>query len=292
MSILIDKSNKVIVQGIIGENATFHSGRMMEYGTSIVGGVTPEKGGTEHLGVPVFDTVRDAVEQTGANTSIIFVPPPIAADNMMEAADAGIKLCICVTGRIPAQDMIRVKRYIRSFEQPTQMRLIGPGSAGMVSPDKALVGIMPGYLYTAGKVGIISRSGTLGLEAASQLNNVGIGISTSIGIGSEAITGSTFVELLQLFESDPDTEAVVIIGEIGGVAEIDAARYCRKDMKKPVVGYIAGLTAPKGRRMGHAGAIISAYGESAAEKVEVLKQCGVYVVPDPSAFGETIKQVL
>ena len=292
MSILIDKACKVIVQGITGESGTFHTGRMLEYGTEIVGGVTPEKGGTEHLGLPVFDTVRDAVEITGANTSIIFVPSAFAADNMMEAADAGIQLCICVAGRIPSQDMIRVKRYIRGFEESQQMFLIGPGSAGGISPGKALIGIMPGYLYTQGNVGIISRSGTLGFEAASQLNKVGVGISSSIGIGSEAITGSSFVELLKKFESDPDTEAVVMIGEIGGVGEIDAARFYRENMKKPVIGYMAGITAPKGRRMGHAGAIISAYGESAAEKVEVLKECGVTVVPDPSAFGETIKKVL
>jgi malate-CoA ligase subunit alpha len=292
MSILINKSNKVIVQGITGENASFHTGRMLKYGTNIVGGVTPEKGGTEHLGLPVFDSVREAVEETKANTSIIFISPPFAADHMMEAADAGVELCICVTGRIPSQDMIRVKRYIRSFEEPNQMRLIGPGSAGIISPGKALVGIMPGYLYDEGKVGVISRSGTLGFEAASQLNKVGIGISTSIGIGSEAITGSSFVELLKEFESDPDTDAVVLIGEIGGVMEIDAAHYLKENMKKPVIGYIAGLTAPKGRRMGHAGAIISAYGESAAEKIEILQQCGVIVVPAPSAFGETIKQVL
>jgi malate-CoA ligase subunit alpha len=243
------------------------------------------------LGLPVFDTVRDAVEHTGANTSIIFVPPAFAADNMMEAADAGIELCISISGRIPAQDMIRVKRYIRSLGNQHTF-LIGPGSSGVISPGKSLVGIMPGYFYTEGNVGIISRSGTLGFEASSQLNQAGIGISTCVGIGSETITGCSFVELLRRFEADPETDAVVIIGEIGGIAEIEAARFCHESMKKPVVGYIAGLTAPKGRRMGHAGAIISAYGESAAEKLEALRQNGVTIVPDPSAFGETVKQVI
>ena len=292
MSILIDKSNKVIVQGMTGEEGTFYSGRMMEYGTQVVGGVTPEKGGTEHLGLPVFDTVRVAVDSTGADTSIIFGPSAFAADSIMEAADAGINLCICVSGSIPAQDMIRVKRYIRSIDVSKKMLLLGPGSAGAISPGKALVGIMPGYLYEQGKVGIIARSGTLGFEAASQLNNEGVGISSSIVIGSETITGSSFADHLNKFESDPDTDAVVMIGEIGGLQETEAARYFRDNMKKPVIGYIAGLTAPIGRRMGHAGAIISAYGESAAEKVEILQECGVNVVPAPSAFGETVKQVL
>lgn len=292
MSILVDKSNKVIVQGMLGEKGTFHTKRIIEYGTNVVGGVIPEKGGSEYLDLPIYDTVRDAVEKTDADTSIIFVSSPFAGDAMMEAADAGIKLCVCITGRIPAQDMIRVKRYVRSFPDADRMQLIGPGSAGIVSPGKALVGVMPGYLYKEGNVGIIARAGTLGFEAAYQLNKADIGVSTSLGIGSEAITGTNFVELLEWFNKDEDTKAVVMIGEIGGLQEVDAARYYKEHMKKPVVCYIAGLAAPKGKRMGHAGAIITAYGESAAEKIEVLKECGVKVVPDPSAFAECVKEVL
>lgn len=292
MGVLVNRDTRVIVQGMTGEYGTFHTGRMIEYGTRIVAGVTPEKGGTEHLGLPVFDTVRDAVEHTGADASVIFIPSPFAADSIMEAADAGIKLCVCISGSIPAQDMIRVKRYIRSFDETTRMVLIGPNSAGIIHPGQCLIGIMPGYLYNQGNVGILSRSGTLGFEAASQLNAMDIGISTSIGVGADAIIGSSFPDLLQRFEDDPDTEVIVMIGEIGGLQEIEAAKFFRESMQKPLVAYVAGMTAPKGTRMGHAGAIISAYGESAAEKVEVLRECGVTIVPDPSAFGETVKAAL
>jgi len=292
MSILLDINTRVIVQGMTGETGSFYSGRMLDYGTSVVGGVTAAKGGTEHLNLPVFDTVSDAVRQTGADASIIFESSPFAADSIMEAADAGIKLCVCITDGIPAQDMIRVKGYIRGFPEQDRMLLLGPGSSGIVSPGKSLLGIMPGYLYEEGNIGIIVRSGTLGFEAASQLNKAGFGVSTSIGIGGDTITGSSFLDHLQRFEADPDTRAVIIIGEIGGLQEIEAAEYARDHMEKPVAGYIAGLSAPKRTRMGHAGAIISVYGESAEEKVEVLRECGVAVVPDPSAFAETVKAVL
>jgi malate-CoA ligase subunit alpha len=292
MSILIDKSNKVIVQGMTGELGTFYTSRMIDYGTLVVGGVTPEKGGTEHLGRPVFDTVRDAVDQTGADVSIIFDPAAYAADSIMEAADAGIRLCVCVTGELPAQDMIRVKRYLRSFNSARKMLLVGPGSAGIISPGKALVGIMPGYLYKQGSVGIIARSGTLGFEAAAQLEAIGTGISTSVGIGGDAITGSSFRDHLEYFEQDPETRAVILIGEIGGVQEVEAAAFYREHMSKPLIACIVGMSAPRGTRMGHAGAIIASHGESAIEKVQVLKDCGVTVVPDPSSFGETVKKVL
>lgn len=293
MSILIDKASKVIVQGMTGEHATFFTKRMIDYGTAIVGGVTPEKGGSEHLDRPIFDTVRDAVDQTGADVSIIFEPAAYAADSIMEAADAGIRLCICVTGQLPAQDMIRVKRYLRGFNGNRRMLLLGPGSEGIISPGKALIGIMPGYLYRQrGPIGVIARSGTLGFEATSQLEAIGIGISTSIGIGSDAITGSSFRDLLQLFEEDPDTRAIIMIGEIGGLQEVEAAEFYREHMSKPLLGYIAGMSAPKGMRMGHAGAIIASHGESATEKVLVMRECGVNVVPDPSAFAETLKKVL
>jgi len=292
MAILVDRDTRVLVQGITGEIATFYTARMIEYGTRIVGGVTPEKGGTEHLGLPVFDTVREAVEQTRAQASIVFVPPAFAADSIMEAADAGLGLCVCVSSGIPAQDMIRVKRYIRGFDESCRMLLAGPNSSGIISPGMSLLGIMPGYLYQPGSIGIISRSGTLGFEAASQLKAAGIGVSTSIGIGGDTIIGSTFLDHLQKFEADPDTTAIIMIGEIGGLQEIEGAGFFRDHMKKPVIGYIAGLTAPKGTRMGHAGAIIKSYGESAAEKVEMLRECDVTVVPDPSSFAETVKDVL
>lgn len=292
MSILVDKNNKVIVQGMLGEKGTFHTKRIVEFGTNVVGGVIPEKGGSDYLDLPIYDTVRDAVEQSGADTSIIFVSSPFAGDAMMEAADAGIKLCVCITGRIPQQDMIRVKRYIRSFPESERMQLIGPGSSGIISPGKALVGVPPAYLYKEGNVGIIARAGTLGFEAAYQLHKADIGVSTSVGIGSETITGTTFVELLERFNADDDTSAIIMLGEIGGLQEVDAARYCKEQIKKPVITYIAGLAAPKGKRMGHAGAIISAYGESAAEKIEVLKECGVTVISDPSTFAENVKEVL
>lgn len=292
MSILLNEKTKVIVQGFTGQIGTFHSTEMIEYGTCIVGGVTPGKGGSRHLQRPVFDTVKQAVQATDAEASIIFVPPPFAADSIMEAADAGIKYCVCITDGIPAHDMIRVKRYMRRYKENKKMVLTGPNCAGTISPGKAMMGIMPGHIYAEGNVGIIGRSGTLGYEAASQLKAMGIGVSTSIGIGGDPINGSSFKDHLALFEEDADTVAVVMIGEIGGPQEAEAAHFYKDNMKTPVMGYIAGLTAPKGRRMGHAGAIISAFGESAAEKVEILQECGVTVVPNPSEFAKTVKSVL
>jgi len=292
MSILIDEKTRVIVQGFTGQIGTFHSEAMIKYGTNIVGGVTPGKGGTKHLGVNVFDTVKEAVAETNADASIIFVPPPFAADSIMEAADAGIRFCVAITKGIPAHDMIRVKRYMRRYRVDQKMLLTGPNYAGTISPGKAKLGIMPGHIYKQGNVGIIVRSGTLGYEAASQMQAVGIGVSTSVGIGADPIVGSSFQDHLALFEQDPDTKAVVMIGEIGGTQEGIGAKFCRENMKTPVIGYIAGLTAPKGRRMGHAGAIISSPGESAAEKVEILQQYGVTIVPSPADFGEVVKSVL
>jgi malate-CoA ligase subunit alpha len=292
MAILINEKTKVLVQGFTGQIGTFHSQEMIEYGTSIVGGVTPGKGGTTHLDRPVFDTMKEAVAKTGADASIIFVPPPFAADSIMEANDAGIRYCVCITDGIPAHDMIRVKRYMRRYRVDDKMVLTGPNCAGTISPGKAMMGIMPGHIYMPGNIGVIGRSGTLGYEAASQMKALGIGISTSVGIGGDPINGSSFMDHLALFEADPDTKAVIMIGEIGGPQEAEAARFYKENMKKPVLGYIAGLTAPKGRRMGHAGAIISAFGESAAEKVEILQECGVIVIPSPAEFGETVKGVL
>ena len=292
MAILIDTNSRVIVQGFTGQTGTFHTRDMINYGTNVVGGVTPGKGGASHLDRPVFDTVKDAVAETGADSSIIFIPPPFAADGIMEAADAGIKYCVCITDGIPAHDMIRVKRYMRRYRQEHKMVLTGPNCAGTISPGKAMLGIMPGHIYIPGRVGVIGRSGTLGYEAASQMKALGIGVSTSIGIGGDPINGSSFKDHLVRFEDDPETDAVVMIGEIGGPQEAEAAEFYRDNMKKPVIGYIAGLTAPKGKRMGHAGAIISAFGESAAEKVEILQECGVTIVSKPSEFGTTVKSVL
>ena len=294
MSILIDETTPVIVQGFTGKIGTFHGREMLEYGTNLVGGVTPGKGGKPHplLGKPVFNTVKEAVRETGANTSIVFVPPPFAADSIMEAADAGIRVCVAITDGIPAQDMIRVKRYMRRYKKEQRMCLTGPNCAGTISPGKAMLGIMPGHIYKPGNVGVVTRSGTLGFEAAAQMKALGIGISTSVGIGGDPINGSSFKDILELFEQDPETKAVMMIGEIGGPQEAEAAAFVRDHMSKPVVAYIAGLTAPKGRRMGHAGAIISAFGESAAEKVEILKEAGVVVAPSPATLGSTVADVL
>ena len=292
MSILLDENSKVLVQGFTGQIGTFHTTEMIEYGTNIVGGVTPGKGNNQHLNRPVFNTMKEAVQITGANCSIIFVPPPFAADSIMEAADAGIRFCVAITDGIPAQDMIRVKRYMRRYKKEARMILTGPNCAGSISPGKCMIGIMPGHIYIPGPVGVIGRSGTLGYEAADQMRAFDIGISTSIGIGGDPITGSAFLDHLQFFEEDPQTKLVVMIGEIGGSQEVEAAKWAKDNMSKPVVGYIAGLTAPKGRRMGHVGAIISASGESAAEKVVVLKECGVHVVPNPASFGPVVKEVL
>ena len=304
MSILINEETKVIVQGFTGQIGSFHSEEMIAYGTNIVAGVTPGKGGSTHLGIPVFDTVKQAMAATGATTSIIFVPPPFAADSIMEAAQAGIEFATCITDGIPAHDMIRVKRYLRLTAPSDQetvtrprpagsaMMLTGPNCAGTISPGKAMLGIMPGHIYQPGNIGVVSRSGTLGYEAAAQLQSAGLGVSTSVGIGGDPINGSSFRDILELFEQDQDTQAVVMIGEIGGPQEAEAAEYFKNEMSKPVIAYVAGLTAPKGKRMGHAGAIISAFGESAAEKVEILQQSGMAIVPNPNAFAETVVSVL
>ncbi len=292
MAILLDENSKVLVQGFTGQIGTFHAEDMIKYGTNIVGGVTPGKGGTTHLGRPVFNTMKDAVNATGANASIIFVPPPFAADSIMEAADAGIKFCVAITDGIPSHDMIRVKRYMRRYKKEERMILTGPNCAGSISPGKCMMGIMPGHIYMPGNVGIVGRSGTLGYEAASQMKAIGIGVSSSIGIGGDPINGSSFKDHLMAYEEDPETKVVVMIGEIGGPQEAEAGQFFKENMKKPVIAYIAGLTAPKGRKMGHAGAIISAFGESAAEKVEILQDCGVTIVPTPSDFGSTVAAVI
>jgi malate-CoA ligase subunit alpha len=292
MAILITKQTPVIVQGISGRIGQFHAADMIRYGTNVVGGVTPGKGGSQVLDRPVFNTVREAVEATGAEASLVFVPPPFAADAIMEAADAGIRTAVCVTDGIPSQDMMKVKRFLRRYPEDRKMRLVGPNCAGVISPDQGFLGIMPPHIYMAGRVGIVGRSGTLGYEAASQMKALGIGVSTSVGIGGDPINGSSFKDILALFEADPDTDAVMMIGEIGGPQEAEAAAWVRDHMKKPVVAYIAGLSAPKGRKMGHAGAIISAFGESAQEKVEILSAAGITVAPNPSSMGETMSRVL
>lgn len=292
MSIFLDRDTKVIVQGITGRMAQFHTKEMLDYGTNVVGGVVPGKGGESVFGVPVFNTVKEAVEATGANASLVFVPPPFAADSIMEAADGGIRYCVCITDGIPAQDMIQVKRYMLRYPKEKRMVLTGPNCAGTISPGKALLGIMPGHIYLQGNVGIVGRSGTLGYECAQQLKDLGIGVSTSVGIGGDPINGSSFRDILEEFEKDPDTHVVCMIGEIGGPQEAEAAAYIQNHMTKPVIAYIAGLTAPKGRTMGHAGAIISAFGESASEKVEILSAAGVTVAENPSVIGATIARVM
>jgi len=292
MAILIKKETPVIVLGYTGRIGSFHAQEMIDYGTNVVGGVTPGKGGTTHLGRPVFNTIKGAVAETGAEVAIAFVPPPFASDAIMEAADAGIKTTVCIADGIPTQDMIRVKRFMRRYKAERAMRLIGPNCAGIISPGQAFAGLMPPHIYMPGRVGIVGRSGTLGYEAASQMKARGIGVSSSIGIGGDPINGSSFKDILELFEADPDTDAVVMVGEIGGPQEAEAAEYIRDHMKKPVAAYIAGLSAPKGRRMGHAGAIVSAFGESAQEKVEILRDAGVCIVPTPSSFGETVEAML
>jgi malate-CoA ligase subunit alpha len=292
MSILIDEKTRVIIQGFTGDKGTFHGKEMIAYGTNLVGGVTPGKGGQKHLDRPVFNTVRDAVRETGAEASLVFVPAGFCADSIMEAADAGIRLVCAITDGIPAQDMMMVKRYLWRYPKERRTTLVGPNCAGIISPGKAMLGIMPGHIYRQGNVGLITRSGTLGYEAASQMKEVGIGVSTSVGIGGDPINGSSFVDHLRLFEEDPETVAVMIIGEIGGPQEAEAARFFRDHMEKPVIGYVAGLSAPKGRRMGHAGAIIRAFGESAAEKVEIMREAGITVAPSPAELGATAAKVL
>ena len=292
MAILITKDTRIIVQGMSGRIGQFHAQEMIETGTNVVGGVTPGRGGSTLLDRPLFDTVREAVEATGADASLLFVPPAFAADAMMEAAEAGIKTCVCVTDGLPAQDMMKVKRFLRHYPRERKMRLIGPNCAGVISPGIGFMGIMPPHIYTPGRVGIVGRSGTLGYEAASQMSALGIGVSTSVGIGGDPINGSSFKDILELFENDPETDAVIMIGEIGGPQEAEAAAFVRDHMSKPVAAYVAGLSAPKGRKMGHAGAIISAFGESAQEKVEILQDAGIMVAPNPSSMGETVARML
>ena len=288
MSVLLDTSTRVLVQGITGKIGSFHTKDMLGYGTRVVGGVTPGKGGQTEQGLPVFNTMKAAVEATGATASIVFVPPPFAADSIMEAADAGIRFCVTITDGIPAGDMIRVKRYMRRYRAENRMRLIGPNCAGVITPGQALLGIMPGKIYLPGHVGIVGRSGTLGYEAAAQMKELGIGVSTSVGIGGDPINGSSFKDIMELFEADPATHAILMIGEIGGPQEAEAAEYVRDHVKKPVIAYIAGLSAPRGRKMGHAGAIISAFGETASEKVELLREVGVTIAPTPAEIGSTV----
>ena len=292
MSILVDRDTPVLVLGITGRIGAFHCQEMMEYGTNIVGGVTPGKGGEKIHGVPVFNTVKEAVAQTDATACVVMVPPPFAADSIMEAADGGIRLCVAITDGIPAQDMIRVKRYMRRYRAENKMTLLGPNCAGIISPGKALLGIMPGHIYQSGNVGIVARSGTLGYEAAAQMQELGIGISTSVGIGGDPINGSSFLDILRMFDQDDGTDLVVMIGEIGGPQEAEAAEFIHHGMSKPVVAYVAGLSAPKGRRMGHAGAIISAFGESADEKVEILRDVGATIAPTPSEIGSTVASLM
>ncbi len=289
MAVLVNKDSKVIVQGFTGKEGTFHAEQMIEYGTNVVGGVTPGKGGTEHLGKPVFNTVEDAVVKAGANVSIIFVPPAFAADAIMEAAEAGIKVIICITEGIPVADMIKAQAYVDGRD----VTLIGPNCPGVITADEAKVGIMPGFVFKKGKVGIVSKSGTLTYEAADQVVKAGYGISTAIGIGGDPIIGTTTKEALELFINDPDTEAVVMIGEIGGQLEAEAARWYKESgSKKPVVGFIAGQTAPKGRTMGHAGAIVGGKDDTAQAKMEIMKECGINVVDSPAEIGVTVAKVL
>ena len=288
MSILVNSNTRLIVQGITGSEGSFHTEKMLEYGTKVVAGVTPGKGGQKHLSLPVFNTVREAKAATGANTSVIFVPPPFAADAILESADAELALCICITEGIPAKDMIDVKHYLNCHTT----RLIGPNCPGVISPGQAKVGIMPGFIHQAGKIGVISRSGTLTYEAVKQLSDRNIGQSTCIGIGGDPVIGSTFTDLLKIFKDDPDTDGVVLIGEIGGGAEEEAAEYIKANFDKPVVAFIAGATAPPGRRMGHAGAIIAGGKGTAAEKKAALRACGVSVCDSPAEIGEKMAELL
>lgn len=288
MSILVHQSSKVLVQGFTGSEGTFHATQMIEYGTNVVGGVTPGKGGSTHLERPVFNTVADAVKTTGANVSIIFVPPAFAADAIMEAANAGIELVVCITEGIPVQDMVKAKNYL----QGTNTRLIGPNCPGVITAGACKVGIMPGFVFKQGRVGIVSKSGTLTYEAADQVAKAGLGVSTAVGIGGDPIIGTTTREALELFMNDPETDAVVMIGEIGGGMEAEAARWYKENAKKPVVGFIAGQTAPPGRRMGHAGAIIGGAEDTAEAKMKIMSECGIHVVASPADIGKTMAQVL
>lgn len=288
MSVLVNKLSKVIVQGFTGSEGTFHAGQMIEYGTNVVGGVTPGKGGTMHLDRPVFNTVEDAVKKTGADVSIIFVPPAFAADAIMEAADAGIKVIVCITEGIPVKDMVYAKEYISA----KNCRLIGPNCPGVITPNEAKVGIMPGFVFLPGKIGVVSKSGTLTYEAADQLAKAGLGISTAIGIGGDPIIGTTTREAVELLMKDPATEGIVMIGEIGGNLEAEAARWIKENGTKPVVGFIAGQTAPPGRRMGHAGAIVGGADDTAAAKMKIMAECGINVVASPADIGKTMAEAI
>ena len=288
MSILLNKQSKVIVQGFTGTEGTFHASQMIEYGTNVVGGVTPGKGGSEHLGKPVFNTVADAAKNTGADTSVIFVPPAFAADAIMEAVDAGIKLVVTITEGIPVSDMVKVKQYMINKSSI----LIGPNCPGIITPDEAKVGIMPGFIHRKGTVGIVSRSGTLTYEAVDQVTKAGLGQSTCIGIGGDPIVGTTILDAIKLFMNDDETKGIIMIGEIGGNMEADAAEWIKDNGTKPVVGFIAGQTAPKGRRMGHAGAIIGGKADTAAAKIEIMRRCGIFVAESPANLGSSIAALL
>ena len=288
MSILVNKSSKILVQGFTGTEGTFHASQMIEYGTDVVGGVTPGKGGSVHLTRPVFNSVSQAVNETGADVSIIFVPPGFAADAIMEAAEAGIRLIVCITEGIPVQDMVKAKHFLAGKNS----RLIGPNCPGVITADECKVGIMPGFVFKKGRVGVVSKSGTLTYEAADQVAKAGLGISTAVGIGGDPIIGTPTREALELFMNDPETDGVVMIGEIGGGMEAEAARWYKENGKKPVVGFIAGQTAPPGRRMGHAGAIIGGAEDTAAAKMKIMSECGITVVQSPADIGATMKKVL
>lgn len=288
MSILVNKDSKVIVQGFTGSEGTFHAGQMIEYGTQVVGGVTPGKGGQTHLDRPVFNTVKEAVEKTGANVSCIFVPPAFAADSIMEAAESGIKVIVCITEGIPTQDMVKVKEYLKDKD----CRLIGPNCPGILTVGEAKVGIMPGFIFQKGHVGIVSRSGTLTYEAVDQVTKAGLGQTTAIGIGGDPIIGTTTLDAVKLFMADPETEGIIMIGEIGGSMETDAAYWIKEHGTKPVVGFIAGQTAPKGRRMGHAGAIIGGKADTAAAKMQTMRECGIHVAESPADLGKLMAEAL
>ncbi len=288
MSVLVDKNSKVIVQGFTGSEGTFHSEQMVSYGTNIVGGVTPGKGGQEHLGKPVFNTVQDAVEKTNANVSIIFVPPAFAADAVMEAAEAGIKVVICITEGIPVSDMIKVKEYLKDRD----CRMVGPNCPGVISAEEAKVGIMPGFIFKKGNVGIVSKSGTLTYEAVDQVSKVGLGQTTAIGVGGDPIIGTTIKDAVELLMNDPETHGIIMIGEIGGNLEAEAGNWIKDNGSKPVVAFIAGETAPKGRTMGHAGAIVGGHSDTASAKKEILRGCGVHVVDSPADLGTKMKELL
>ncbi|MBP9133874.1 MAG: succinate--CoA ligase subunit alpha [Saprospiraceae bacterium] len=288
MSVIVNKNSKIIVQGFTGKEGTFHAEQMIAYGTPVVGGVTPGKGGEMHLDKPVFNTVDDAVVKTGADTSIIFVPPAFAADAIQEAAEAGIRNIVCITEGIPIQDMVRVKEYIKD----KNVRLIGPNCPGVITPDEAKVGIMPGFVFKKGRIGIVSKSGTLTYEAADQVVKAGLGISTAIGIGGDPIIGTTTREALELFMNDPETDGIVMIGEIGGNLEAEAAKWYKEHGNKPVVGFIAGQTAPKGRKMGHAGAIVGGAEDTAEAKMKIMGECGIHVVVSPADIGKTMAEVI